>query len=548
MGVQVEGVQKSAQEAAQENGPLFGDAGHARHAVVVGGSMGGLLAARILADYFEKVTVVDRDTFPQEPEHRKGVPQSHHAHGLPRRGKEIIEQLFPGSVAELLEAGAPPGAILTIVAPAGKLASVESLESVEEEGEAGKEERRGKGGFEASRFLLEWTVRRRVAALRAVNFISAAEVVDLTSTPDGSRITGVRLRPRSGASDTSRPTTDVPEILEADLVVDASGRRSKAPRWLQKLGYDAPPEETINSGLGYASRFYEKPENFPEEWEALTVNARPPDNPRAGIILPIEDGKWHVTLSGYAENYPPTDEEGFMQWARDLPDPSIYESIRIAKPVSPIRGYRTPTNRLRHFEKLDRQPERFIATGDSVAAFNPIYGQGMTTSALDALVLDESLREQRHRPKWGFEARFQKDISSTVAAPWLSATGEDLRWEGVEIEGSTFPGKGLGMPVKNLGTKITHRYIDLLLRRAVKDAVVSKAFLDVMRMFARPSSLLKPGVALRVLRGALSGALAPEPDSERANSTVPQAFSAKALASIRNRPVARPFDRNRKRD
>lgn len=486
-----------------KGGPLFGEPGSDGHAVVVGGSMGGMFAARVLADHFRRVTVVDRDWFPGESEHRKGVPQSHHAHAMLARGQGIPERLFPGIIGELRGAGALAGGSLCVVALAGKLASTE-LE--------------GDGAF-ASRVLLEWAVRRRVAALGGVSFVRATEVTSLASTADGGRVTGVRLRPRVGDGDTVGGASGV---LEADLVVDASGRRSRAPRWLEDLGYDAPAEETINSGLGYASRFYEKPEGFLSEWDGIIINARPPRNPRAGLILPIEDGKWHVTLAGYAENYPPTDEEGFMRWARDLPDPSLYESIRVARPITPIRAYRTPTNRLRHFEKMVGRPERFVATGDSVCAFNPIYGQGMTTSALDALVLDESLRGQKRRPRPGFEDRFQRGVSRTVAAPWLVATGEDLRWEGVKIDGAA----------SGMGAEFIHRYTNVLLRRAVRDAVASEAYHDVIQMLARPRSLFKPRVALRVLQEALIPTV-------RDNQAAEPALSPQALADLRARPSVR---------
>lgn len=493
----------------QKNEPLFGGPGSAEHAVVIGGSMGGLFAARILSDHFDRVTIVDRDAFPEEPDHRKGVPQSHHAHAVLARGQEVIEQLFPGYVAEVNQAGAKAGGKLSLVAPFGKLAEAEQGEGNSELGE----------GTFLSRFLLEWTIRRRVAALKGVRFISSTEVMSLVSTPDGSRVTGVNIRRRDKDKDLADIT---PEVLEADLIVDASGRRSKAPQWLEELGYDAPPEETINSGLGYASRFYEKPDNFPDEWDGIIINSRPPHNPRAGLILPIEDGKWHVTVGGYAGNYPPLDEEGFLQWAKDLPDPSIYESIRVAKPITPIRGYRTPTNRLRHFEKIDRRPEQFIATGDSVCAFNPIYGQGMTTSALDSLVLKESLRQQKRRPEKGFEGRFQEAIADTVAGPWSVATGEDLRWEGVKIDGAP----------SGMGTKLQQSYTNLVLKRAVEDSVLSKAYQDVVQMMDRPTSLFKPALALRVLREALTS----KDRTELANAP---ALSPRALADLRSRPEAR---------
>ncbi|MBV9389259.1 MAG: FAD-dependent monooxygenase [Chroococcidiopsidaceae cyanobacterium CP_BM_ER_R8_30] len=446
-----------------------------RHAVVIGGSMAGLLAARVLTDYFEQVTIIDRDTFPDLPDHRKGVPQSHHAHALLARGQEIIDRLFPGIMDELRAEGALSacGVVpVAFVTPKGALPLLKQDEEF----------------LAFSRFLLEWHVRRRLTTQTSVRCLTNCEVTGLLSTPERTQVIGVRLHHRDEDADSTHS-------VAADLVVDASGRHSKAPEWLVRLGYSAPPEETINSGIGYASRFYAKPSNFPADWQGIIINNRPPHNPRAGLILPIEHGRWHVTLGGFAGNYPPTDESGFLQWARDLADPSLFEAIRIAEPISPIRGYRTPQNRLRHFERLDRWPIGFIATGDSVCAFNPIYGQGMTTSALDALVLADCLSQQQRSPKPGFERRFQKQLAKTIAAPWLIATAEDLRWrsQGVTLSGAR-PRIGLGF---------LHGYMNLVLQQACEDTTVTRAYINVLGMTAPPQSLMQPHILLRVLSGAL---------------------------------------------
>jgi len=236
------------------------------HAVVIGGSMAGLLAARVLADFYTQVTVVDRDEFPMTPNHRKGVPQSHHAHALLERGQQIINGFFPGIIDDLRADGAAAQrnvVPVVFVTAAGKLPPLQYP-----------------GEFVAfSRYRLEWHVRRRLAARPNVALLAHTDVLALIATANNARVTGVRLCSRGGNDDT---------MLHADLVVDASGRQSRAPQWLEALGYDAPPEETINSGLGYASRFYRKPTDFPADWQGLIVNGRPPHNPRAGLILPIE--------------------------------------------------------------------------------------------------------------------------------------------------------------------------------------------------------------------------------------------------------------------
>jgi 2-polyprenyl-6-methoxyphenol hydroxylase-like FAD-dependent oxidoreductase len=476
-----------------------------RSAVVIGGSMAGLLAARVLADYVDRVTVLDRDAFPAVADHRAGVPQSHHAHALLGRGQMIIGQLFPGLLDDLRANGATiaQNAVpIVLVSPAGKLPAL-----------------RQPGEFMAfSRFLLEWHVRERLRARPEIVLLEHAEVEELLANEDRSRVVGVRVRRRG--------TAGAAEELRADMVVDASGRFSQAPAWLEALGYEAPPEEQINSGLGYASRFYQKPEGFPAEWQGIIVNGRPPHNPRAGLILPIEHDRWHVTMGGFANNPPPTDEAGFLQWARELPDPSIYEAIRVATPLSPIRGYRTPENRLRRFERMRRRPRGLIVTGDAVCAFNPIYGQGMTVSAMDAMALAECLTGQRGDFSPDFEQRVQQAIARTIADPWLISTGEDLRWSGVRLSGAR----------KRLGLGLLHGYMDLVLQQATEDPIVTGAYGAVISLFAPPQALMHPRIALRVFGGALRRVI--RRPAASAGETARYALSPEAIAQLRTRQEA----------
>ena len=480
-----------------------------QHAIVIGGSMGGMLAARVLTDHFERVTIVDRDTFPESPEHRKGVPQSLHAHGLLAKGQLIIEQLFPDILREMWAAGATAEGALVIVSPVGKLPTFggDGNSSHDES----SDDNPGGGGVFASRIFLEWHVRRRLKAFDGIRILSATEVTSLMATDDQKRITGVKIRRRDDAGSI--------DLLEADLVVDASGRNSKISNWLQELGYNAVPEESINSDIGYASRFYEKPANFPKDWSAIIINGRPPNNPRAGLILPIEENKWHVTVGGMAGHHPPTDEAGFMQWARDLPDPSLYEAIRVAKPLTPIRGYRTPTNQLRHFERLSRWPKGLIVTGDSVCAFNPIYGQGMSTSAMDAMALEQVLRQPGGMDAESFERAFQQAVAETVAAPWLIATGEDLRWEGVRLSGAQ----------GRFGTRLLHRYMDLYLRQACRDESLAGAYMAVLNLLIPPKVLLTPSIMARVLLGTVRSWFKGDKAAEDS------ALSPQSLAELRSR-------------
>ncbi len=437
-----------------------------RRALVIGGSLAGLFAARVLADSFDTVTILDRDIFPLTPDHRKGVPQSYHAHGLLATAFPILEQLFPGIMNDLRRDGAATGSNkvpLAIVSPQGLLPLPKRPQTIS-----------------FSRPLLEWHVRDHVSKRPEVHIIPNTEVTGLFATQDRTRVTGVQVRERGQQGRTA--------TLHADLVVDASGRHSQAPRWLVELGYEALPIETINSDLRYASRFYVKPEHFPAEWQSLIVNGRRP-HAHVGLILSVDHGRWHVTLGGMDGNSPPTDEEGFLQWARDLSDPSIYEAIRVSRPLTPIRGYGTPENHLRHFERMQRWPGGFIVTGDAVCAFNPIYGQGMTVSALDAMTLKRCLQEQQRSPRADFEQYFQQQLAGTVADAWLLATNQDLRFPGVRLNGAR----------PNAGLRLLHRYMDLVLYSAVVDPKIAQAYFNVLMLANSPRSLVQPRMVARVL-------------------------------------------------
>src|SRR5919107_3910372 len=277
----------------------------------------------------------------------------------------------------------------------------------------------------SSRDLLEWTVRKRVGALSRVNFLEKTDVTGLVPTLNGEGVAGVKLRSRDekGAARSKEP-------LRAELVVDASGRNSNASKWLKALGYTPPEETYINSHLGYASRVYQRPERFDGDWKGLNLQAAPPEVTRGGVLMPLEGDRWMVTLSGLGADYPPTDEEGFMDFARSLRTPMLYEVIKDAEPIGAISGYRDTENRRRHYEKLSRQPNNLLVTGDAASAFNPIYAQGMTTAALGAEVLEDCLRESDDLT--GLSGRFQKRLAKATAGSWLLATGEDFRVRDVE--------------------------------------------------------------------------------------------------------------------
>ena len=451
---------------------MSGESGSSKaggHAVVIGGSMSGLFAARVLADHFERVTIVDRDHFPKGPEFRKGVPQSRHLHAFLARGRQLAERLFPGIEEDLTSSGAIPvdtAEDALWLTPAGLAPRYRSEISV----------------LTSTRNLLEWTVRNRVASLPRVRFLERTEVTRLLPARYGTKVAGVKVRSRERRNEAAPE-----EPLHAELVVDASGRNSRAPWWLKTLGYPPPEETRINAHPGYATRLFERPEDPGRGWKVLFVQVAPPEHNRGGIMFPIEGGRWMCSLVGMGGDYAPTDE-GFIEFARSLRSPMLYEAIKDAKPASPIHGYREVENRRRHYEKLPGQPDNFLVTGDAACSFNPVYGQGMTTAALGTKILEGCLQGRRNGDFSGLSRRFQKRLAKVNAAPWLLATGEDFRVRGTE-------GGKVGF-----STRFTHRYMDRVLELSLRDLAVRQTFLEVFGMLKTPTGLFGPAIAAKVLR------------------------------------------------
>jgi 2-polyprenyl-6-methoxyphenol hydroxylase-like FAD-dependent oxidoreductase len=444
------------------------------HAIVIGGSIAGLVTARVLTDHFARVTILERDHFPDRPEFRKGVPQSRHLHGLLERGQVLLENLFPGLAVELTAAGARilemPGDVL-LLSPVGW-------------------HRRFRPGFKflaCSRELLEWSIRRRLAAVSNVQFLGEHDVTGLLVNPDRTSVTGIQFRTRN------EDVFGVPKELEADLIVDASGRHSRTPEWLQALGYSRPQETVVNSFAGYASRYYTLPKDFQADWSVLFLQPKPPGIARGGVLLPLEGNRWQVTLIGAARNYPPTDEAGFLEFARSLRSPILYQILKDASPLSPIYGYQGTENHLRHYERLEQWPERFIVLGDAVCAFNPVYGQGMTVAVQVAMGLDQSLWEQRLRyPNGalkGFARRFQQRVAKINAPVWLLATGADFSYP------TTEGGR------RSLFAHIMHPYIQRVAQVSTVDPEVCRALFKVTNLISSPTTLFRPSLLLRVIKG-----------------------------------------------
>jgi 2-polyprenyl-6-methoxyphenol hydroxylase-like FAD-dependent oxidoreductase len=383
----------------------------AGQAIVVGGGMAGLMAAQVLSQHFTQVIIVDRDQLTGTPEVRNGVPQARHPHTLMVRGQEILEQHFPGLTAELIEQGALP------IDASREVAFYVA-------GSWHKPTRHADTmAIAMSRPLLETTIYRRVLANPRIQIKHAHDVVSLST--DAQRVTGLVVHDRDGAS-------AVQTRLNANVVVDASGRQSQAPQWLQELGYTPADELTVNTFVGYSTRVYQKPTDFNEEWKAMYIRPTVKTGTRGGMIIPLEGDRWFVALLGASRDYPPTDEAGFIEFARSLPTPKLFEAIQHAEPLTKPNGYRRTDSRLRRYDQLPRYLEGLLVMGDAACVLNPVHAQGITAAAIGSQALSESLQAHfMHHLAGevsGLAATFQKQLHQSLVELWNTMAREDRRW------------------------------------------------------------------------------------------------------------------------
>lgn len=450
------------------------------HAIVIGGSITGLLTSRILLNHFEQVTLIERDIYPAKPEFRRGVFQGRQLHQLMVRANIILESLFPGIEKELLNLGAVkidwPQDVL--ICYGSQLVPRFSFNL---------------HTLFLSRPLLDWAIKSRLKTFKGFHIIEGHQVTELLYDPLQKQVNGVSLCRSHNRKNEDSPSS-VNSLL-AELVVDTTGRATQAHKWLASCGYELPKKTVVDASIGYASRFYRPSPDFKYDWKAVQMYPRPPYL-RGGGIYPVEENLWHVGLIGINGDYPPTDEIGFLEFSKTLPGLEIYEAIKFAEPVSKIYSYRQTKNRLYHYEKLSQMPNGFITLGDAVCALNPVYGQGITVAALSALTLDDLLQAEKYKKNKlaGFSIQFQKSLAKVIATPWLLATLEDFNWSDT---------KGI-KPQPWFIYILIQRYMSKLLQKAAKQPEMCQSFAEVMHMLKPISSLFTPQMFLHIFLGSAS--------------------------------------------
>ncbi|MFF6995223.1 FAD-dependent oxidoreductase [Streptomyces sp. NPDC008313] len=436
-----------------------------RHtAVVIGGGMTGMLAAAVLADHAD-VTIVERDRLPDGPQPRKGLPQARHAHVLWSGGVKALEELLPGIIDQLVDHDARRPRIMTDLvskAPSGQwFRRFTHARHV---------------NLLCSRDLLDAVIRARVLKNPHINLLQQTEPQGLEGT--ARRVSGVHIR----ADCTAR-------TIPADLVIDASGRTSRAPLWLQNLGIGPVAERTVDAGVGYASRIYRAPGTAADDFPIVNVQADPRHSPgRGGIITPIEGGRWLVTLAGTRGGHPSSNNEEFVPFALKLPHPLIGELLADAEPETDVVTTHSTANRRRYYEKAASWPDGFVILGEAIAGYNPVYGHGLSAAAQSVIALRRTLQRQDLRTP-GTARRIQRAAARPVENAWNLAVGQDV----------FYPGASEQPPTRS--EELLAGFIDRAVDAGARNPRALRILLDVMSMEKPPARLLMPDMLALVYLG-----------------------------------------------
>lgn len=429
-------------------------------AVVLGASMAGLLAARVLADAYGEVVIVERDELPATWANRRGVPQGRHVHTLLQSGSQGLDELFPGLLQDLVRGGAPRIDDLSrlFFSIGGHVLS--------------QEPRVAEPAYQASRPYLEGKVRARVRELANVTIVEGTDVTGLVADPESAGVVGARVRGR-------RPNS-AEELLPADLVVDAMGRAARTPAWLEDLGYERAPEERLAVDVMYSSQAVSlRPGALSE---SLVLVGPVPGRPTGMALFAYESGTWIVTAIGYGGHHPPTDREGILAFVAGIAPSHVVAALMDSEPLGEVSTHRFPANQRRHYEKLRRFPEGLLVFGDSICSFNPIYGQGMSVATLEALALRHCLEHGDRQ----LARRFFRAAGKQVDVAWQLAVGSDLALP--EVAGP-----------RPASVRLVNAYVDRVQAVAEHDPDIAQRFLQVVSLVEPPASLFRPTVVRRVL-------------------------------------------------
>lgn len=441
-------------------------------AIVIGASICGSSVTQLLASRFDRVVVLDRDQLPTERAPRKGVPHATQFHTLTVGGGQVLDEIFPGFLSDLIDTyGTPVSDPTYDTRYASKFGWF-------------PRKRSGLRMVQPTRRLIEWYIRGRAAGHANVEFRPQIEVVGLDV--DGGRVRGVHVR------DVRTKTMDT---LAADLVVDAGGRPSNAPEWLATAGYPRPAETVVNAHWGYATTYVRLPDDWDPGWKSLymgpTISGEGPAATRGAAMWPQEDHLMVITAQGTAGDLPPGDLDSLLEWLQSFGTTEFADMIRRYGAVRPVEAWRNTTNRLRDYAGVESRPEGFVVLGDAAAAFNPIYGQGMTLAAMSARLLATELDtfvKEHDDDLQGFAEAFQHALGAVLAPIWSFSTSSDFNIPGVEVDGVPLEG----------GKDPAAEYGDRVLALATEDPVIHRTFMESVGLVRTFEWLADPELQARV--------------------------------------------------
>lgn len=441
-----------------------------KHAIVIGASMGGLAAAKVLSTFFGRVSVLEVDTLSSSADPRRGTPQARHIHALLSGGRKALCELFPGFEGDLEAAGAVrlnAGLDLRFETPGFDPMPQRNL---------------GMELYCISRPLLELVTRRRVERETNVAFLPGFRALEIVTGNDGSVATGVRCKGSDGTV----------TLLDGDFIIDASGRGELTLRCLEKIGLARPEESEIGIDQAYSTVTFEIPANAAPTWKAVMTMATPPKSSRLALLFPTEGNRWMVSLGGNHGDSPPADFDGFLAFAKTLRTTTIYDAIKNAKPIGEIARFAFPRSIRRHYERLSRFPSGLLPFGDALCRFNPIYGQGMSVAAQQSRILDELLRRMESSDgSYGLAHSFFKDCEPVLEGPWAVAQAD-----------FAYP-KTRGLPPSDIKRRLA--YVNALTHLNVIDPASHRRYVEVIHLLQPQSALVGPTIFPRVFALMIGG-------------------------------------------
>jgi len=457
------GEQKSKGLPTRRNGRDARKLG--KRAVVIGAGMGGLSAAGALAKYFERVDILERDRLTASAVSRSGTSQDRHPHGLLAGGLRALDEIFPGYKRDLAAAGAVP---------------VRFARDVQlERPDVGVLPKRDFGIqlLCATRPLIELVLRRLAEAVVNITLRPASRVTGIVPAAGGDGVRGIRFVNGSERSET----------LDADLVVDASGRGAPTLTLLDALGWDRPQMTEIGVDISYATVVVEIPPNATTEWKAVLTLPDPPHVALHSVLVPTEDGRWIIAIADDSATAWIETWDAFLEASRSLITRTIYYALRYAKPPEGIRHYRFPVSTWKHFERLPRLPRGVLPVADALCRFNPIHGQGMSSAAKQAHLLEDVLHRAADEPDpiAALQSGFNSEVASVLETPWIMSTSADL----------AFP-QTRGERPDNFAE--AREFEAALFRAAVADPVVHRAMIEVAHLLQPQSRLQEPDIVRRI--------------------------------------------------